>query len=83
MARNSLANPQEAVLILINSQCHCGDYDMECTPKQNNQKQKKKKTSWGAGQQATPLKLHSKQRQPESSSAPKRVFCLPIIHCPL
>lgn len=52
MARNSLANPQEAVLILINSQCHCGDYDMECTPKQNNQK--KKNQAGGLGSKPLP-----------------------------
>lgn len=84
MARNSLANPQGAVLILINCQCHCGDYIMKCISKQNKTKQSKtKKNNLGAGQQAAPLKLHSKQRQPESSSAPKRVVCLPITHCPL
>lgn len=52
MARNSLANPQEAVLILINSQCHYGNFIMKCTPKQNKTKQsktKKQSGGWAAG----------------------------------
>lgn len=63
MARNSLANPQEAVLILINSQCHCGNYIMKCTPKQNNQKQ--------SGGWAADCSLET----PQQAEAARVLFC--------